>query len=60
MTIGEAIKIKERKGDEFLQTDPDDIDEADRLLIEAGKRLELGRGIGLPRFDALLPGETEE
>ncbi len=60
MKIGEAIEIKERKGDEFLQTDPDDIDEADRLSIAALRQLEglrhLPYGSPLP----LLRGETEE
>lgn len=35
MDIDKAIEIKRRVGEEFLNTDPDDIEEADRLSIEA-------------------------
>lgn len=45
MTINEAIEIKERKGEEFLNTDPDDIDEAERLSIEALKRIRACRKV---------------
>ncbi|MBA7495980.1 hypothetical protein ES702_06576 [subsurface metagenome] len=35
MEIDEAIEIKSREGEDFLHTDPDKLDEADRLSIEA-------------------------
>ncbi len=60
MTLEEAIEIKARTGEEFLNTDPDEIDEADRLSIEALKQLQglhkLPHGSPLPP----LPGETRE
>ena len=61
MKIDQAIVIKERTGEEFLQTDPDELDEAERLSIEALKRLQEQRsGTGfLDEFD-LLPGETKD
>ena len=57
MTLDEAIKIKLRTGEEFLHTDPDEIDEADRLSIEAlirvrNERINPGAYSHLP-----LPGE---
>lgn len=60
MTLDKATEhlnaIKE--SGEYLG-EPDD-SRAVQLGIEAIKRIELGRGIGLSRFDALLPGETKE
>jgi len=60
MTVNEAIEIKQREGEEFLHTDPDDIDEADRLSIEALKRIKEQRNPDGCITDRLLPGETEE
>lgn len=60
MTIDEAIEIKERKGDEFLQTDPDKIDEADRLSIEALKRVKYYKKLWDTWHIGPLPGETKE
>lgn len=60
MTIDEAIEIKSREGEEFLHTDPDKIDEADRLSIEALKRVKSLREGYWYKKTMLLPGETEE
>lgn len=60
MKIDKAIEIKERKGEEFLNTDPDEIDEAERLSIEALKALKENRIAALPWTEELLPGETED
>ena len=60
MTLAQAIEIHARTGEEFLHTDPDEIDEADRLLIEAGKHIQHLRHIGTYNVRDLLPGETEE
>ena len=60
MNVKKAIEIKARTGEEFLNTDPDDIDEADRLSVEALKRAVACRP-PLGRDDhSLLPGETED
>lgn len=53
MNIAKAIEIKARTGDEFLHTDPDDIDEAERLSVEALKYILKGR-----QFAILLPSES--
>lgn len=60
MTVDEAIEIKLCTGDEFLHADPDKIDEADRISIEALKAVKSFR-TGRPT-PALwrLPGETKE
>ncbi|GAJ01793.1 unnamed protein product [marine sediment metagenome] len=60
MKIERAIEIKETTGDEFLKIDPDQIDEADRLSIEALARLQTLRQD--PRLSpaAPLPSETQE
>jgi len=60
MTIDEAIRIKGLTGDEFLHTDPDDIEEADRLSVEALKQFEFHRRWKISYFMQLLPGETEK
>ncbi|MBA7589468.1 hypothetical protein ES708_31553 [subsurface metagenome] len=60
MTITEAIEIKGRTGVEFLQTDPDEIEEADRLSNEALKRLIDARTPQSVNPHLLLPGETED
>ena len=68
MTVDEAIEIKSREGEEFLHTDPDKLDEADRLSIEALKRVKAcHREYGCPLIDPegdnpvlLLPGETKD
>ena len=57
MTIDEAIEIKSREGEEFLHTDPDDIDEAERLSIEALKREKEHRELDIDTRFGLLPGE---
>jgi len=60
MNIDEAIRLKQLEGDEFLHADPDELDEADRLSIEALKFL--GKIPCLPVRPGRdpLPGETEE
>lgn len=60
MTIDEAIEIKSREGEEFLHTDPDKIDEADRLSIEALKREVKHRHLARSEYIWLLPGETKD
>lgn len=60
MNVDEAIRIKGLTGDEFLHADPDDIDEADRLSIEALKREKGNREEGPVLVVGLLPGETEK
>ena len=59
MDIHEAIEIKSREGEEFLHTDPDKLDEADRLSLEALKRLQFMRQHLFPFTQPPLPGETE-
>lgn len=59
MNIDKAIEIKERTGDEFLHTDPDEIDEAERLSIEALKRIRDRRNDFPIPPNVLLIGETE-
>ena len=60
ITIDEAIEIKSRTGEEFLHTDPDKIDEADRLSIEALKEIKRLRSHKAFNVQKTLPGETEE
>ena len=60
MNINEAIEIKSRKGEEFLHTDPDKIEEADNLSIEALKRVMLLRSIDTEGAECLLYGETKD
>lgn len=60
MNIPKAIEIKSRTGEEFLNTDPDEIDEADRLSIEALKRVNSDRTKPYCTSSILLPGETED
>lgn len=60
MTLDEAIRIKSLKGEEFLHTDPDKIDEADRLSIEALKREKEHRELDIDTRFGLLPSETPE
>ncbi len=60
MKIEKAIEIKCRTGEEFLNTDPDDIDEAGRLSIEALKREAINRHFKAHIDHSLLPGETED
>jgi len=60
MNIDKAIEIKALEGEEFLNADPDEIDEADRLSVEAlirerNNRINPGAYRGVP-----LPGETED
>ncbi len=58
MNIERAIEIKETTGDEFLKIDPDEIDEADRLSIEALKLVRLNRELWGQTEAFELPGET--
>lgn len=58
MTLEKAIKIKARTGEEFLKTSPDEIDEADRLSIEALKQCQRFRELRPEKH--LLLGETNE
>jgi len=58
MTLEEAIRLKELTGDEFLAADPDDLDEADSLSIEALKAVIDYHGGADFDCSKLLPGET--
>lgn len=58
MDIDEAIRIKSLEGEEFLHTDPDKIDEAERLSVEALMLVNNLRFDGSPYYPHLLPGET--
>jgi len=60
MNLEKAIEIKSRTGDEFLHTDPDEIDEAERLSIEALKRIKHDREHPAFVTTELLPGETKD
>jgi len=59
ITIDEAIEIKSREGEEFLHTDPDKLDEADRLSIEALKFIKRSRAFGEYPVNRQLPGEAK-
>ena len=60
MKLEKAIEIKARTGEEFLNTDPDEIEEADRLSIEALKRVQDCRQVICDFAPEPLPGETKE
>ena len=60
MTIDEAIEIKQRTGDAFLNTDPEDLEEADMLSIEALKAINDIRQKHPTYTISLLPGETKD
>ena len=60
MNIEKAIDIKTRTGEEFLNTDPDEIDEAERLSIEALKAVKECRASHMFCPGLIIPGETEE
>ncbi len=60
MTIDEAIRIKGLTGAEFLRADPDDIDEAERLSVEALKRVKWAQSNDLRLGAEDLPGQTQE
>ena len=60
MKLEKAIEIKGRTGDAFLNTDPDEIEEADRLSIEALKRIQRLRSDKHCSTTKKLPGETKE
>ena len=60
LTIDEAIDIKGRTGEEFLNTDPDDIDEAERLSIEALKLVKDMRDFQYWGPPTLLQGESDD
>ena len=60
MKLSKAIEIKARTGEEFLSTDPDEIDEAERLSIEAMKAIQRHRHTNMPAAFIVLEGETPE
>lgn len=60
MTLDEAIRIKSLEGEEFLLLTLNDIDEADRLSIEALKAIKEWRHYPFPDGVIRLPGETDE
>lgn len=60
MKLEKAIEIKGRTGEEFLKTDAAEVDEADRLSIEAMKEVLVNRRVIYHASTILLPGETEE
>lgn len=60
MNLTKAIEIKGRTGEEFLNTDPNEIEEADRLSIEAMKRCKYISEHTTRWAGVLLPGETKD
>jgi len=58
INVDKAIEIKSRTGEEFLGTDPDEIDEAERLSIEALAYIKRSRTFGEYPVCQQLPGET--
>lgn len=60
MTLTEAIRLKQLEGDAFLDADPDDLEEAEQLSIEAIKRLISLSPYNRLMIGGLLPGETLE
>lgn len=60
MTLEKAIKIKTRTGEDYFNADSNDRNEADRLSIEALKRLKEHRENHIDIGLNLLPGETED
>ena len=60
MNITKAIEIKSLTGEEFLKADPDDIDEAERLSVEALKRCQRLRSDKHCSPIKPLPGETKD
>ncbi|MBA7679879.1 hypothetical protein ES703_88184 [subsurface metagenome] len=60
MTVVEAIAIKELTGNDYLAIDVDDLDEADRLSLEALKRHKSRDDLSYSELLEPLPGETEE
>ena len=60
MTLQKAIEIKSLTGEEFLNADPDEIDEADRLSVEALKAIQRHRLDNMPAAFIVLKGETPE
>ena len=60
MKIDKAIELKELTGQAFLNADPDELDEADRLSIEALKRCKYISEHTTRWADVLLPGETKD
>lgn len=60
MNLDEAIRLKQLTGDEFLAADPDDLDAAELLSIEALKDINAIRATFLLIDFGILPGETKE
>jgi len=58
MKIEKAIEIKGRRGQAFLDTSPDAIDEAERLSIEALKAIKSARANNYYTPIKPMPGET--
>lgn len=59
MQLQKAIEVGETYMKGSDEADPVTFDTALLLLIEAGKRLKIRRGFGIPADLELLPGETE-
>ncbi len=59
MNIEKAIKIKENRFGDKKPYYSEEIEEADRLSIEALKRIKANRRLASPVFISPLPGETE-
>lgn len=58
MTLDEALRIKSSELEEFLSTDPDSLDDSDRLSLEAMKLVQRDRILRINPVETLLPGET--
>ena len=60
MNIDKAIELKELTGPAFLNADPDELDEADRLSVKAMKAIRTWRIDWIADPLHQLPGETIE
>jgi len=60
MKLSKAIEIKARTREEFLNTDPGEIDEAERLSVEAMKAIQRHRHTNMPAAFIVFKGETPE
>lgn len=60
MTLEKAIEIKEQHLRDNQPYDLPELEEAEKLLIEAGKRTMSNRDRVHPVIDRLLPGETKD
>ena len=60
MKLEKAIEILTTNADSITEQDDLDFEEAQKMAVEALKRIKLGRSSRLVQFDVLLPGETKD